>query len=95
VIFLHDRLSCIHTICPAHLSLDILIAVTKSISSYRRYSSLKSNTKKKTFYRQRGQPLYDDNRKRKKYTRRRAGMIYDTTAVSIRVIQKNEKLVTN
>jgi hypothetical protein len=35
VIFLHGRLSCIHTICPAHLGLDILMAVTKSISSYR------------------------------------------------------------
>jgi len=39
VIFLHGRLSCIHTICPAHLNLDILIVVTKSVSSYRRYSS--------------------------------------------------------
>jgi hypothetical protein len=39
VIFLHGRLSSIRTICPAHLSLDILIAVTKSISSYRRYRS--------------------------------------------------------
>jgi hypothetical protein len=39
VIFLHGRLSCIHTICPAHLSLVILIVVTKSVSSYRRYSS--------------------------------------------------------
>jgi hypothetical protein len=38
VIFLRGRLSSFHTICPAHLSLDILIAVTKSISSYRRYS---------------------------------------------------------
>ena len=28
VIFLHGRLSCIHTICPAHLSLVILIVVT-------------------------------------------------------------------
>jgi hypothetical protein len=33
--FLHGRLSSIRTICPAHLSLDILIAVTKLISSYR------------------------------------------------------------
>jgi len=39
VIFLHGRLSCIRTICPAHLSLVILIIVTKSVSSYRRYSS--------------------------------------------------------
>jgi len=39
VIFLHGRLSCIRTICPAHLSLIILIVVTKSVSSYRRYSS--------------------------------------------------------
>ena len=31
-------LSCIHTICPVYLSLVILIA-TKSVSSYRRYSS--------------------------------------------------------
>jgi hypothetical protein len=38
VIFLHGRLSSIRTICPTRLSLDILIAVTKSISSYRRYS---------------------------------------------------------
>jgi hypothetical protein len=29
VIFLHGRLSCILTICPAHLSLVILIVVTK------------------------------------------------------------------
>ena len=36
MIFLHGRLSCIRTICPAHLS---LIVVTKSISSYRQYSS--------------------------------------------------------
>ena len=35
VIYLHSRLSCVHTIYPTHLSLDILIAVTKSISSYR------------------------------------------------------------
>jgi hypothetical protein len=35
VIFLHGRLSCIHTICPAHLSLVILTVVTKSVSSYR------------------------------------------------------------
>jgi hypothetical protein len=39
VIFLHGRLSCIRTICPAHLSLVILIHVTKSVSSYKRYSS--------------------------------------------------------
>ena len=39
VIFLHGRLSFIHTICPAHLNLIILIVVTKSVSSYRRYSS--------------------------------------------------------
>jgi len=39
VIFLHSRLSCIRTIYPAHLSLVILIVVTKSVSSYRRYSS--------------------------------------------------------
>jgi len=52
VIFLHGKLSCIRTICPAHLSLVILIVVTKSVSSlvilivvtesvssYRRYSS--------------------------------------------------------
>jgi hypothetical protein len=39
VIFLHGRLSCIRTICPAHLSQVILIDVTKSVSSYRRYSS--------------------------------------------------------
>jgi hypothetical protein len=32
VIFLHGRLSCIHTICPAYLSLVILIVVTKSAS---------------------------------------------------------------
>jgi len=37
-IFLHGRLSCIHTTCPAHLSLVILTVVTKSVSSYRRYS---------------------------------------------------------
>jgi len=30
-IFLHGRLSCIRTICPAHLSLIILIVVTRSI----------------------------------------------------------------
>ena len=35
VIFLHGRLSFIHTICPAHLSLVILTVVTKSVSSYR------------------------------------------------------------
>ena len=34
VIFLHGRLSCIRTICPAHLSLVILTVVTKSVSSY-------------------------------------------------------------
>jgi len=39
VIFLHGRLSCFHTICPAHLSLVILTVVTKSVSSHRRYSS--------------------------------------------------------
>jgi hypothetical protein len=39
VIFLHGSLSCIHTICPAHLSLVIVTVVTKSVSSYRRYSS--------------------------------------------------------
>ena len=39
VIFLHGKLSCIRTICPAHLSLVILTVVTKSVSSYRRYSS--------------------------------------------------------
>jgi hypothetical protein len=39
VTFLHGRLSCIHTICPAHLSLDIWTVVTKSGSSYERYSS--------------------------------------------------------
>ena len=39
VIFLQGKLSCIRTICPAHLSLVILIVVTKSVSSYRRYSS--------------------------------------------------------
>jgi hypothetical protein len=39
VIFLHGRLSFIRTICPAHLSLVIVIDVTKSVSSYRRYSS--------------------------------------------------------
>ena len=38
VIFLHGRLSCIRTICPAHLSLVILTVVIKSVSSYRRYS---------------------------------------------------------
>jgi hypothetical protein len=35
VIFLHGRLSCIRTICPAHLSLVILTVITKSVSSYR------------------------------------------------------------
>jgi len=39
VIFLHGRLSYIRTVCPAHLSLVILIVVTKSVSSYRRYTS--------------------------------------------------------
>jgi hypothetical protein len=39
VTFLHGRLSCIRTICRAHLSLVILIVLTKSVSSYRRYSS--------------------------------------------------------
>ena len=39
VIFLHGRLSCIHITCPAHLSLVILIVVTRSASSYKRYSS--------------------------------------------------------
>ena len=39
VIYLHGRLSCIPTIRPAHLSLVILIVVTKSVSSNRRYSS--------------------------------------------------------
>ena len=39
VIFLHGRLSCIRTICRAHVSLVILIVVTKSVLSYRRYSS--------------------------------------------------------
>jgi hypothetical protein len=39
VIFLHGRLFCIRTICPAHLNLVILTVVTKSVSSYRRYSS--------------------------------------------------------
>jgi hypothetical protein len=39
VIFLHGRLSCIRTICPAHLNLVILIVVTKAVSSYERYSS--------------------------------------------------------
>jgi hypothetical protein len=33
--FLNGRLSCIRTICPAHLSLVILTVVTKSVSSYR------------------------------------------------------------
>jgi hypothetical protein len=40
VIFLHGRLSCIRTIYPAHLNLVILIVVTRSVSSYRQYSSL-------------------------------------------------------
>jgi len=33
VIFLHGRLSCVPTICTAHLSLVVLIVVTKSVSS--------------------------------------------------------------
>ena len=37
--FLHGRLACIRTTCPAHLSLFILIVVTKSTSSYKLYSS--------------------------------------------------------
>jgi len=37
--FLHGRLSCIRTICSAHLSLVILTVVTKPVSSYRWYSS--------------------------------------------------------
>ena len=39
VIFLHGRLSCIRITCPVHLSLVILIVVTRSASSYKRYSS--------------------------------------------------------
>jgi hypothetical protein len=39
VIFLQGRLSCIRTMCPAHLSLVILTVVTKSGSSRRWYSS--------------------------------------------------------
>jgi len=39
VIFLHRRLSCIRITCPANLSLVILIVVTRSASSYKRYSS--------------------------------------------------------
>jgi len=39
VIFLHGRLSCIHITCPAHLSLVILIVVTRSAPSYKRYTS--------------------------------------------------------
>jgi len=39
VIFLHGRLSCIRTMCPAHLNLVFLIAVTRSISPYKWYSS--------------------------------------------------------
>ena len=35
VIFLHGRLSCIRTMCPAHINLVFLIAVTRSISPYR------------------------------------------------------------
>ena len=42
VIFLHGRLSCIRTTCPAHLNLVILIVVTRSVSSYRQYSSYTS-----------------------------------------------------
>jgi len=38
VIFLHGRLSCIH-ITSAHLSLNILTVVTRSASSYKRYST--------------------------------------------------------
>jgi len=38
VIFLHGRLSCIRITCPAHLSLGILIVVTRSASSNKRYS---------------------------------------------------------
>ena len=37
--FLHGRLACIRTTCPAHLSLFILIVVTKSTSSYKQYTS--------------------------------------------------------
>ena len=39
VMFLHGRLSCTHITCPAHLNLVILIVVTRSVSSYKRYSS--------------------------------------------------------
>jgi hypothetical protein len=39
VIFLHGRLSCIHTMCPTHLNLVFLIAVTRSVSPYKWYSS--------------------------------------------------------
>ena len=39
VIFLHGRLSYICTICPVHLNLVILTVVTRSVSSYRQYSS--------------------------------------------------------
>ena len=39
VIFLHGMLSCIRTICPTHLNLVILTVVTRSVSSYRQYSS--------------------------------------------------------
>ena len=39
VIFLHSILSCIRIICPAHLNLAILIVSTRSVSSYRQYSS--------------------------------------------------------
>ena len=39
LILLHGKLSCIRTICPAHLSLVILTNVTKSVSAYRQYSS--------------------------------------------------------
>jgi len=36
---LHGKLSCIRITFPAHLSLDILIVVTRSTPSYKRYSS--------------------------------------------------------
>ena len=38
IIFLHGRLSCIRITCPAHLGLVILIVVTRSASSYKRYT---------------------------------------------------------
>jgi hypothetical protein len=38
MIFLHGRLYCIRTICPAHLSQVILTVVTRSVLSYRQYS---------------------------------------------------------